>query len=208
MKVTVISTAIGPVGRRCIDSVRSQVGVDVEHVCIDSAPEVTKLENLVAAISRITPLEVVALVDGDDWLAHDKALARVARLHAEGAWLTYGSFRYSDGRAGFAGPHRGPSAPWSATHLKTFRAGLFNAIRYSDLRFDGKWIDRADDVAFMLPMLAMASERAVYEPNVHYVYDLSSSWEWQAPPAARAHDKRIETHVRSLPPYTRLESLT
>ncbi len=207
MIVTVVSTSLGPTGRRCIASVMMQTGVRVEHRRREGGPP--KLANLAEMIAPLPADQVVAVVDGDDRLTHTHALRDIAQLHREGAWLTYGSFRHSDGRAGFAAPVLGAprKAPWTSSHLVTFRAGLFNAIRRADLQRSGEWLPLATDVAMVLPMLEMAGDRAIFDARVHYEYDLASSWEW----SATAEQKRTELDaaewVRARPPYARLEAL-
>ena len=216
MIITVISSGLSRLGARCLESVNGQVGVVVDHrvVSVDQqVPRLTKIENLRACIADLPADRIVALVDLDDWLTDERALSLVAELHQAGAWVTYGSFTYADGRPGFAGAYApGESvrtSRWRATHLKTFRAGLFRAIDSDDLCFRGTWIDRADDVAFMLPMLEMAGhERAVYIDRPLYCYDLSTSFEFSASEDERRHEKEIHAYVRSLPPYARLDALS
>ena len=207
MIVTVVSTSAGATGRRCVASVASQRGVTVDHVRCEGGPP--KLANLSTAIATLPAYRIVAVVDGDDWLAHDLALKQVAGLHADGAWMTYGSFRHSDGRAGFAAPVVGPPrlASWSSTHLVTFRAGLFQAIQPESMKRGGDWLPLATDVAMVLPMLEMAGRRAWFDARVHYVYDLAASGEWHATATERRRELDAVEYVRSGPAYARLEVL-
>jgi hypothetical protein len=202
--ITVISTAAVEVGQKCRASVASQVGVLVEHRCVVGGP--SKLANLRATIARLPASRVVAIVDGDDWLARTDAIKIVAALHEAGAWVTYGSFRYADGRPGFAAPVDGEprDAPWSATHLRTFRAGLFHAIQEPDLLVSptsADYLPHADDLATMIPMLEMAGPRAVFVPEVLYVYDLAASFEWSADARGLALERSCAALVRGRPAY-------
>jgi len=214
--VTVVSCGLSRLGSRCLETVGQQTGIVLDHRVVNieaQAPRKTKIENIVACVASLPADRIVALVDLDDWLLGTDALSYVAALHQAGAWVTYGSFTFADGRPGFAGAYApGESvrtSRWRATHLKTFRAGLFRAIDSDDLCFRGTWIDRADDVAFMLPMLEMAGhERAVYIDRPLYCYDLSTSFEFSASEDERRHEKEIHAYVRSLPPYARLEALS
>ena len=55
-------------------------------------------------------------------------------------------------------------------HLRTFKKYLFDAIEVEDLKADGEWIDLANDWAFMVPMVEMASSpRHIREPL--YIYE-------------------------------------
>ena len=212
--VHVVSTGWAhPTAELCKSSVRSQVDVRVVHRYIEASQQVpprTKLENLIEAIAPFGDDEVIVLVDGDDWLAHRRALARVAQAHyGEGAWCTYGSFRNSDGTPGFAEPY-GPAedyrtTAWRATHLKSFRAGLFNRIKHEDLQYLGKWIDRGDDPAFMWPILEMAGrDRTQWLRDMLYVYNEAQGWHRSASQAELAHQAAIVAHCRGSQRYKRL----
>ena len=212
--VTVISTGwSSPNKARCIESVLSQRGVVVDHRYVEASkqePTRTKIENIWLVVHTLPKDRIVALVDGDDCLAHDGALEIVSDYHSHGAWLTYGSFLYSDGRPGFAELYGADEKPrvtrWKATHLKTFRAGLFQRIKSEDLHYQGKWVTHADDLAFMFPMLEMCGvERRCFVPEVLYTYDLSVSREFTAP-HEQTIEKAIDAHLRSLPPYPRIAS--
>ena len=55
-------------------------------------------------------------------------------------------------------------------HLRTFRKYLFDAIAVEDLQLDDGWIDLANDWAFMVPIIEMASDpRHIPEPL--YLYE-------------------------------------
>jgi hypothetical protein len=214
--VTVVSTGFAPTTyRACEKSVAAQRGVALDHVVIDASKQMrplTKIENLIAAIGKLPPNRVVALVDLDDKLTSSGALSAAMNWHAGGAWLTYGSFRYADGRPGFGGPYEAGESvrrsAWRLTHLKTFRAGLFQRIKPSDLMFKGKWIDRADDFAFMMPMAEMAGlDRCRYLREEHYEYNFAGSFEHTSTDEEKAHELAIATHVRKLRPYKRIETL-
>jgi hypothetical protein len=214
-RVTVISTGFrAPTARVCRASVAAQQRVEVEHRYVEASeqsPPKTKIENLLAAVADLASDAIVALVDGDDWLAHPHALAIVADAHARGAWVTYGQFMNTAGEKGFASAYEAADyrrGPWRATHLKTFRAGLMQRIRHEDLKFEGRWIDRGDDPSFMIPILEMAGpKRSFFVPEILYIYNSASNWESGAPHAERAREKAIEQFIRSKRPYPRLASL-
>jgi hypothetical protein len=214
-RVTVISTGFkAPTARVCRASVAAQAGVEVEHRYVEASdqnPPKSKIENLLAQVADLAPDTVVALVDGDDWLAHPRALARIADAHARGAWVTYGQFMNTRGEKGFAAAYETSDyrrSPWRATHLKTFRAGLMQRIKHEDLQFEGKWIDRGDDPSFMIPILEMAGPtRSVFVPEILYIYNSSLNWESSATHAERSREKAIEQFVRHKRPYETLRNL-
>ena len=213
--ITVISTGMPRVGKRCRASVAAQRGVSrVEHVCVDAGVGKlrTKLENVVTACAGLPADRVVALVDGDDWLERDWALARVVQEHDAGALATYGSYLCEHGEPGCAAPYQPGEMPrvthWRATHLKTFRAGLVQRIEPAHLRLaSGEWIDRADDMAIMFPVLEMAASRAHFISDILYRYNRVDSFEHSATAAERAHQDRCVAYIRRLPHYLPIDDL-
>lgn len=219
----VISTSYDPPAdakARCLASVPS----DVDHRYVDAAlqdPPLSHFENLLGILNMGAGApddEVIVSLDGDDWLLDGDrvpgALARVQAEHDRGALVTYGSFQYADGRPGFAreltaAEWQAPrQAPWVTTHLKTFRAGLLRKIDPEHLRYQGRWLDHARDLALMFPLLEMCGpERARYIPEVLYVYNYANSTEFRGGAEVLAAEREQVRHVRSLPPYARLHAL-
>jgi len=215
----VISTGLrAPTKEKCLASVRAQ-RFPVErfrHVYVeagDQEPPRRALENFLAAASDVPPDDVILMLDGDDWLAHDHVLEVVARAYDDPTvWLTHGSFRFADGRPGFTEAY--PSAnyrkePWLATHLKTYRAGLLRSLTSRDLcTSDGKYRDVAWDMSLMFPLLELSGpEHIRHIPDVLYVYNFASSFEHNADAAGRARELAMNAAVRALPPRERLDTL-
>lgn len=210
--IHVISTGfVAPTKEKCLASVRAQVGVDVVHHYVEAAeqvPPANVLSNVLGVVDTLDPDAVCAWLDGDDWLSHDGALARVQWMHDQGAWVTYGSFRFSDGRPGFAAEYGRDelvrSSAWRATHLKTFRAGLVQRLRPEDREWPrdaaAPW-----DVVIMFAAIEQAGwERTTFCPEVLYVYNFASSHEWKHGPG---EERRWEAEIRRRAPYERLEAL-
>jgi glycosyltransferase involved in cell wall biosynthesis len=180
------------------------------------------LANIVAGIAELggEDEEVIALVDGDDWLRTRDALTHVAALYRDpDVWISYGSCytwkgtwkdRIGRRRRRHKGGYFPPEVlaerdfrrhPWISTHLKAFRRFLWSAVRDEDLRErDGGFYRSASDVAIMLPMLEMAgAEHLRYLEEPVYVYNLTN-------PLAegllrRAEQLRVEAEVRARPKY-------
>jgi glycosyltransferase involved in cell wall biosynthesis len=143
------------------------------------------LANFYATIHALDPEVVVVCVDGDDWLAHDHVLSRLATIYDDqNVWLTYGSFATEPpGKIA----HRGypqkvqkenafRSYPFLGVHLKSFYAGLFQKIKKEDLTAeDGEFFKVAGDLAFMLPMLEMSSQdHQFFVKETLYIYNCSN----------------------------------
>ena len=198
---------------RCLRSVKEQIGVDRQHVFLDAAstvPPMAHFEYLDQMIRDMPKNEIVVSLDLDDWLARPDALALVKKHHDDGAWVTYGSFRHADGRAGFCRQLEGDprKLPWVTSHLKTFRAGLFQRIKTDDLKLDGEWLQHARDLALMFPLLDMAGrERSHFVPEDLAIYNYANSGEFKGPESVRAEERRCVAHVRGLKPYERVDAL-
>jgi glycosyltransferase involved in cell wall biosynthesis len=248
MHMTIVSTALNAERwiQKCISSVQSQTFRNYTHIVVDAKSEdrteeialfnaetdlqlqvvhnevrQAALENCWHIWKNLPDSEVVVWLDGDDWLAHDRALEilALAYAHKSEPWLTYGQFMFSDGEVGFAAPYapgtRVRYADWRATHLKTFRAGLAKrlSLGYLDavataseipeprclLRPDGTWTEYAIDKAIMWPLLEMAGARYTC------VYQILSVYNMQAASADRA--RNTPEHQFELSEVERLRAL-
>lgn len=173
------------------------VAGDERFLVVRSETRLYPLGNILTGIRQISddPEDVIVTVDGDDWLRHRRVLERVRDVYASpDVWLTYGSHqRWKNKllhRLGWT-VRRGIAAPYPedvasrrayrshtflASHLRTFKRFLFDAIRDEDLRdADGHYYRRAGDVAHMVPMLEMAGpEHVRYLDELLYVYNNSN----------------------------------
>ena len=122
--------------------------------------------------------DIIIEVDGDDRLANSKVFDRVIETYESGdIWIANGSFIYADGRMGFSKPVTDIAAlrhgPYTASHLRTWKAFLWRAIRPEDLRnSDGDWWDCSCDLVFMYDMFELAGlEHYTFMETVHYIYN-------------------------------------
>lgn len=176
---------------------RATVAGDSRFFVERSEERLYPLGNIVAGIRRIAhdPDDIIVTVDGDDWLRHDQVLERLRDVYASpDVWLTYGSHqRWKNKllhrigwtvRRGIAAPY--PEAvgarrayrehEYLASHLRTFKRFLFDAIDDADLRDDdGIYFRAAGDVAHMVPMLELAGpEHIRFLDELLYVYNNSN----------------------------------
>lgn len=134
---------------------------------------VTTMENIYNAIRGVcsNPHSVITMLDADDALAQDDALTIVSNAYSQGADVTVGSMIRTDKYAEYpveflkARKKRGGNV-WQ--HLRSFRKYLFDAISEEDLRLDGKWIDRAEDWAYMLPIVEMAEDPKYITERIYF----------------------------------------
>jgi glycosyltransferase involved in cell wall biosynthesis len=141
------------------------------------------LSNLYYAIHECPDNAIIVTLDGDDWLKHDRVLARVNEEYAdENVWLTYGQFEWiENGSRGFCCALAPEiltdlrNVRWHnrfVSHLRTFYAWLFKKIDVTDLLYKGKFFPVAGDRAMLSPLIEMACPNHFkYIDEVLYVYN-------------------------------------
>ena len=140
------------------------------------------LQNLYNAIHSCEDEEIIVTVDGDDWLAHSGVLKKIDSVYSDpNVWMTYGS--YIDIPQNTRGCSKQISeqiinnnsfrkAPWSSSHLRTFKKWLFAKISKEDLLApDGTFFRSAWDLSFMIPMLEMSGHHSKYIHDILYCYN-------------------------------------
>jgi hypothetical protein len=125
--------------------------------------------------------DVCVEVDGDDWLSDSKVFERINDIYLnDDVWLANGSFKYHDGRMGFANP---PSSfenirnqTFTLSHIRTWRAFLWRKIKIEDLKdSNGRYWDVAGDLAFMYPMVEMSGKNHYkFMDTINYIYNESN----------------------------------
>ena len=141
------------------------------------------LANVYNAVHSCLSEEIVVIVDGDDFLAHENVLEILNRKYAEkDVWLTYGNFL--DYPSYTQEPVSCRPLPrvvieknairkheWITTHLRSFYAGLFKEIPIQDLFYRGRFFSMGSDLAYMMPLVEMAGTRAHFVPEILYLYN-------------------------------------
>jgi glycosyltransferase involved in cell wall biosynthesis len=166
----------------------------------------------VDAIRHLNPndQDVIVTIDGDDWLYHDRVFERVDwEYRKRNVEMTYGQcLVYPRGWLGLARPYtleqlegrdfRVVEPRW--THLRTFRAHLWQRIRDADLRTPyGQYYRYATDHAFMNPLLEMASPHIGCIRDILYVYNTKNTNSESA--TSRFLQIATRYHIRQLPRY-------
>lgn len=162
--------------------------------------------------------EVVVIVDGDDWLPHQRTLAEIAKVYEDpDVWVTWGSYtRWPDPTfmpnpaqpvpAEVIDERRVRQHPYEFfNHPLCFRRFLFEQVPDSELQEDnGEWFKVGYDKACAFPMVEMAgSKHCRFLPEVRYTYNESNPVSDAR--AASAECSRVCNLIRSRPPRPRLE---
>ena len=176
------------------------------------------LKNIYDGIQLLSPKEndVIVVLDGDDWLSSRFVLSNLASYYEkEKCWMTYGSFiEFPTAKIGIEASNYPEEVIknnsfrddlWRASHLKTFKASLWNKIDSEDfLDDDGKFYEMTYDQAMMLPMLEMSGPRAKYIDAVNYVYNVSNPNAINKTRAQKQHNLMLK--IRSKKKYERLKT--
>jgi glycosyltransferase involved in cell wall biosynthesis len=125
--------------------------------------------------------EICVEVDGDDWLPNSNVFSFINDVYSnEDVWMTSGSFKYHDGRPGFANPPKNftniRKQTFTLSHMRTWKSWLWKKIKQDDLKDDnGKYWSVAGDLSFMYPMLEMSGEKHFkFIPDILYIYNESN----------------------------------
>lgn len=187
------------------------------------------IQNLVDTIHNLPPDTIVIWLDGDDWFMNGHCVGYVRKLYETRApWLTYGQFRHASGIPGWASEWpegaQPRHVPWFATHLRTFRAGLFQQIRVRDFlvpdwlngpgwdddllvhpKDPEAWIQHAIDLPIMFSMLEMAGrDRTLFVNTLLCIYnDRNMGYQNDCLLGSPAWNEAVR--FRGMKPYARLK---
>ncbi len=146
----------------------------------------TALENLHNAImNHCDPNDIVVILDGDDWFPNKNVLQYIDEQYkTHDCWIMYGQANWTDGRRGFASAYPPEEfknvrkAPFRVSHLRTFRAGLYQAMQNQDPNFsgikdaNGEFYKSSYDTAMMFPIMEMAGhEKTRFNDTILYIYN-------------------------------------
>ncbi len=144
-------------------------------------------ENIYRAVMSCEHDEIIVMVDGDDWLAHDHVLERLNEVYADpDVWMTCGNhlqyIPYTFIKADAAGEipkevlesnslRSYVQVKYPLSHLKTFYTALFKMVKFEDFQIDGHFFDCTSDVAMMVPMAEMAGSHYRHIRDILYIYN-------------------------------------
>lgn len=156
--------------------------------------------------------DIIIIVDGDDYLYHNHVLKDINRIYkTESCLLTYGQYYTTSKEAGHCQPYQSHEfsmvrkLDWRASHLKTFKYGLFIELLRQDPMYnafknrDGLFYEMTYDIALMIPLLEIAGfDNCFFNSDINYIYRLH--------PANDASRNRrlqmaIEEEIRAKPSF-------
>ncbi|KKN72159.1 hypothetical protein LCGC14_0413710 [marine sediment metagenome] len=158
--------------------------------------------------------DIVVTLDGDDWFANAVVLKTINEVYQNNdVWMTYGSYQDCPGMTrGCCKPYENQiinanlfrNVPWRASHPRTFYAWLFKKIKKEDF-YDpnGKWLDMAWDLSFMMPMLEMSGSRHKYVHSILYSYNNENPISDYK--VNQARQGALDRWIRSKPKYNKID---
>jgi glycosyltransferase involved in cell wall biosynthesis len=171
------------------------------------------LQNLYNAIYSCDDDEIIVILDGDDWFAHNGVLKKLNTVYSNAnCWMTYGQYiSWPDNMPGYSrqipfhiiesNDFRGYE--WCASHLRSFYTWLFKKIKKEDLISpNGAFYPMAWDQAIMFPMLEMAGHRAKFISDILYIYNAANPISDSR--MSRPLQRHLETIIRLQNRYDRL----
>jgi glycosyltransferase involved in cell wall biosynthesis len=175
------------------------------------------LANLYNAIHSCQDQEIIVLVDGDDFLAHEQVLSILNQAYQDpSVWMTYGNFldypaysqypvRCKEISEGVIRRNSFRKQEWVATHLRTFYASLFKKIALRDLVYRGRFFPMGWDLAFMLPLLEMSGPHVKFIKEILYLYNRNNPISDHR--VNFSFQQECALAVRAKKPYARLQEL-
>jgi len=158
----------------------------------------------------IADSDILVEVDGDDYLPDPGTLDRINNTYSDtDVWIANGSFIYSNGAPGFARRQESfdnlRQGRFTASHIRTWRAFLWRAIKEEDLRDEnGEYWQWSGDVCFMFPMLEMAGEKHYkFMDSINYVYNETNPINEHKVDIFMVNDHA--GRIRNKPPYKRID---
>jgi glycosyltransferase involved in cell wall biosynthesis len=173
------------------EKILEEIKGDKRFFLISNTQKKYALKNIHDTLQDVKPdkNDIVVILDGDDWLSSAVVLEKLDNIYnIQKCWMTYGSYieypavKKKKGKFAKKIPHNiikeasYRDSTWMASHLRTFRYGLWKKIDKKDFIFSKtkKFVKAAWDFAFVFPLLEMCGARAVYVSDILYVYNRSN----------------------------------
>jgi len=160
--------------------------------------------------------DVVIVIDGDDWLAHEHAFEKLHQVYSENdIYLTWGQCEvFPAGKTPMRYAQPIPDMiidqklfrdiPFVFWHPGTFKYRLWRSIKDADLRdTDGEYFRIMKDKATLFPMLEMAGKKIKFIGETLYIYNISNPLNDYATTPIEEID-RVDDMLKASPRYPTL----
>jgi len=200
-----------------LEVIRKEIKDDDRFKLVVNTKKALALKNIYDGVKISSPSEedIIITLDGDDWLASESVLQKINDTYnTDNCWLTYGSYsEYPSNKRGkftkqipshVIESNSFRSWEWCSSHLRTFKAHLWNRIKKEDfLDSEGCFYKMTWDLAVMFPMLEMAGDRSTYVDDILYVYNVDNPLNDHK--LDNSYQVRLEHEIRNGDKYGRIE---
>ena len=199
-------------------AVKTAIGTDTRFNLIRNQTNKWKTSNFVDIIrnkQNIDDQDVIIEIDADDKLSDNTVLSQIYTIYKNPSiWICGSRWMHPDGTPNTSWTN-GPVIPekarsnWRFSHMRSYRAFLFRAIKDSDLKINGKYHRAACDIGYTIPMLEMAgSEHYYFLDKITYVYRRhpNNSGNRTSSHGNGNLQRQTADYVMRLPKYKRLSS--
>lgn len=162
--------------------------------------------------------DIIIHLDGDDWLYDETVLEKLNDFYNKNnCWMTYGGFLAWDGETAVTPYPQSTNYPefihnnkkyrqdlWRASHLRTFRAFLFNSINRDDLKskIDGEYYWHASDLAWQYPCLEMCPKEKIGVVDFYTsIYNASNQNRVRTQEREATNNVKYEIEIRNRKKY-------
>ena len=169
-----------------MDIVKREIEIDSRFRLIENTSKMYQPGNYyqVSKMSEIDDEDILVTLDGDDWFPDNKVLERVLSYYESTSCLmSFGQFIQFHGEGSYSvGFTARPSSDdvrncdWTCSHLRTFKAKVFRAIKEEDLKApNGNYWEVTGDQAIVYPMIEMCGlDRVHFTEDINYVYNVEN----------------------------------
>jgi len=197
------------------ENAKNRIGNDDRFILIKNTEKKWKTKNFIDVVKNNTNIswdDVLVEIDADDKLANENVLMKIYNIYLSNnkIWICgskWNDFSGKPGKYGKIVPERARTGYTVFSHMRTFKAFLFRAIREEDLMFNGEYFKAACDIAHGVPMLEMAgSENYYYLDEVNYIYRWHNTQSYSVNGSTKDPNlqRRSSGYVLKLPKYKKL----
>jgi len=174
------------------------------------------MQNHFHAVHQCKDEEIVVMLDGDDWFAHDKVLSYINQCYQDpNIWVTYGKAIEHPNYNKVCGiplscqmvkGKKVREAPFYYAMPRTFYAGLFKKIKLEDFLYNGKFFPMSCDVAIMMYLVEMSKGHTHCLDEILYIINRSNPINDSK--VNTSLQSEIDCYIRSLKSYNPVKSIS
>ena len=166
------------------------------------------------------PEDVIVLVDGDDRLYNDLVLSKLNLIYSnEPILLTFGNYIngsldgklvgngskcHSQNHYDYITKNNTFRENWAYSHLKTLKFKLLKYIKDSDLKKNGEYIRSSTDVALMVPLLELVSDKFACINDITYIYTVNHPLSLMNNSKSLQKQTNNRKYIENLPKYSKI----